>query len=163
MIFNPYFWLALAAIFSGCYVGGCAQGEHRVNVAWDKDKAVREATIERAAKENADAANAAAAEARTRDASREAAFAALHAQNAALDSRLRATRIDHELLDRMQLAIDAANAKGGNPAAVSTPPSGPSADTSGQALVRWFDSVGELYRACRERVTNILAWLDKTQ
>lgn len=169
MIFSPYFWLAIAAICSVCYVAGCTHERKAlvaVENAWEADKKERQSEVNRIDKERKDSIAAVTAEAAKKDASRQVAFNALHTQNSALADRLRASRVDSVLLDSLRNSVNAANGSDPRPAdspADDAPAAATATGSDAGQVSDWFEQVAGFYARCRDQVGNLISAYDKVR
>lgn len=159
LVFNPYFWIALAATFMLGWGTGCTH-EHaevtRVEKAWETDKQMRLAAAEAEAKARADIATAAQAKQALAEKRIDDAYTDLKARNKDVDAKLAKLTVDRGIVDRLRDTIRSTNASASDaatPAAKDSPTAaGPAAITTGQTLAGWFDTVANLYGQCREEV-----------
>lgn len=127
------------------------EGRAEVQAKWDAAIAAQKVRELAAAKEADEFAN-------RLEAKRSADFARLAKRAAALEARLAAVPVGPDLVGELRNTVRAANSTGtGEPAKADTAASG---TTDGLAIVQWFDKVGELYRACRERQEAWVKWDD---
>jgi len=128
-----------------------AIGEARVQAKWDAAIAAQKAREARAAAEAEDFAN-------RLDAKRQKDFDDLKKRTVAAENELARVRIAASLAASLRDTVRAANgedarAPAKDSAATAEPP-------SGLTVAKWFDIVGEQYRACREQVMEIVKWDD---
>jgi hypothetical protein len=132
------------------------EGRSEVQVKWDAANAAQKQREILAAKEADEYAN-------RLEAKRKLDFDRLAKRTAQLEARLAAQSVAPDITGSVRDTIRAANATGTGEPAKAGPSATGTAGAAGAAVdgltfVKWFDQVGEQYRACRERVEGWVKW-----